>query len=329
MPDATFVVPVAPYHEALLERTLASVQAQTVAAAIVVVRDTQRRGAGWARNEGLKQVTTPFVSFLDADDEVLPQFVERTRAAWQWGRYVYTDWLDEGVPYRAPKCPWINGSRNVITTLLRTDDARAVGGFDEALHGMEDTHFYLKLLSAGVCGVHVEKPLFRYSKDGQRSKVFYNTPAYHAAIQRFNAEFGSRPMAECGGCGGSPYAMPEIANLPVGDAQPGDVLAEALWAGNRAERGRITGRLYPRVSAGKRLYMAPQDIDAAPHLFARIVELPGKPQESDFQKWARGVMQHVVGKPSQPEIMPVQSASVNVPVKADVGTVLRLYAQTR
>lgn len=128
----------------------------------------------------------------------------------------------------------------------------------------------------------------------------------------------------CGGCGGETDV---IDNTPNGEQFEGAVLAQALWGGNQSQRGRITGRQYPRTGNGKRLWVDPRDIDAAPHLFARIVELPGKPQESDFQKWARGAMQHVVGTPSQPEILPVQSAPMNVPVKADVGTVLRLYAQ--
>lgn len=328
MADVTFIVPVAPHHEAQLERTIASIDAQTIPVRRVVIHDRERQGAGWARNQGIAQVNSRYLVFLDADDEVLPEFSERTVAVAQEQRFVYTDWYDEDVPFQAAACPWTANTRNVITTLVATRDAKAVGGFDERLQGMEDTHFYLKLLSAGICGLHVHEPLFRYRPGGQRSVAFYQSPGYHAAVQRFNTEFGSKPMTECGGCGGSPYAMPEIQNLPIGEPQSGDVLAEALWLGNKSERGRITGRLYPRASNGKQLWVAPRDIDAAPHLFARVVEMPGKPQESDFQRFARTAMHQMAGAPSQPEIIPVQHA-VTKPVKPDVQTVLNLYTQTR
>jgi glycosyltransferase involved in cell wall biosynthesis len=68
------------------------VQAQTVDCAIETLVDYGGRGAGWARNRLLERVSTPFVVFLDADDYIEPNFVERCLAVWQPGRYVYTDW---------------------------------------------------------------------------------------------------------------------------------------------------------------------------------------------------------------------------------------------
>lgn len=333
MTDITFVVPVAPNHQRLLERSLASIEAQTVKCEVLVIPDHDRKGAGATRNKGIAQVTTSFIVFLDADDEVLPQFAELTLEIWQPRRFVYTDWYDLDTVTHAPDCPFINNNRSVITTLIATEDARRVQGFDETLTGMEDTHFYLKLLSSGVCGLHLNEPLFRYHPDGVRSKTFFeDKPTFKATVQRFNAEFGGRPMAECGGCGGSPYAMPEVQNLPIGEPQPGDVLAEALWAGNRQVRGRITGRLYPRASSGKRLWMSPKDIDGAPHEFARVVEMPGVPTESDFQRFAKGVMRQMTGMQasSQPEMVPVTAhIAANTTVKADVDKVLRLFQQSQ
>jgi len=42
-----------------------------------VVRQPRTRGLGAARNAGLDLVTTPFVGFLDADDEFTPRALER------------------------------------------------------------------------------------------------------------------------------------------------------------------------------------------------------------------------------------------------------------
>jgi hypothetical protein len=52
-------------------------------------------GPGAARNEGLRQATAPYVTFLDADDEWLPEFLERCMVALDANpdcRLVATSW---------------------------------------------------------------------------------------------------------------------------------------------------------------------------------------------------------------------------------------------
>src|SRR5574342_931428 len=110
MPNATVVIPVAPYHEAVAERSIASVRAQTVPTTLVVVHDTERRGPGWARNQGLAEVQTPYVVFLDADDWLEPQFVERTLRVRKVARYVFTDWYEDEAVKAAPDKPWCGGT---------------------------------------------------------------------------------------------------------------------------------------------------------------------------------------------------------------------------
>lgn len=320
----TFVIPTAPYHDAVLQEALASVHAQTLVCPVVVIKDHHRRGAGWARNEGLKQVDTPFVAFLDADDLIEPTFAEQCLRAYDGRHYVFTDWQTD-TRIEAPERPWAgDGTAHIVTTLLPTNYVRALGGFDEQLPGGEDTDFYWKLTRNGLCGKRLAQALVHYRKGGLRAQQFVNSPHYHDIMRRVVARYERLPMA-CQDCGGN---LLDIDTPPLGERVEGDVLAEALWQGDRPERGRVSRRIY-RGGWNSKLWMDPRDIDAAPHLFARIVELPGKPQESDFQQWARGAMQHVTGKPSQPEIIPVQSAPVNVPVKADVRRVLKLYGQTR
>lgn len=341
MNEVTFVVPAAPYHETLLERALASIEAQTVSSDVIVIRDTERRGAGWARNQGLRQVRTPYLIFLDADDEVLPTYVEHARTAWKSQRFVYTDWLDGDRPFRAPDCPWMANTRNTITSLLATDDVQRVGGFDESLQGMEDTHFFLKLLSSGVCGLHLKETLFRYSPDGQRSKAFYQTADYHALMRRLNHEFKGLRMTQagqnCGGCGGSPYLpLPDTGDTPVGEQQSGDVLAQALWVGNRQQRGRISGRLYPRTSTPAKLWVDRRDIQASPQWFAEIGNAPPTVEdfpggdEDDFARFASQVRTAMNRPFPSPRPIPepplvIPTATDPVEVQPDIGRVLRMY----
>ena len=57
---------------------------------------------------------------------------------------------------------------------------------------------------------------------------------------------------------------------PENEPLPGDVLAQAQWHGNRRETGRATGRLYQRTSYPKMLYVNPDDVNAAPHLWKAV-----------------------------------------------------------
>jgi hypothetical protein len=262
--EVTVVIPVGPYHEAVASNAVASCQLQTVPVSVVVVKDCYGAGAGYARNRGLEQVETPFVVWLDADDTIAPTFVERCLSTFNGSKYIYTDHYagDKLIP--APDCAWVNRTWHCITTLLPTEWARHIGGFDETMVAFEDTDFYLKLVTSGYCGKRLPEPLFHYGDGGQRSKAHMNTPTHDAAMRRFSELYGRRHMA-CGDCG-----TPNIDLPPVGDPLPGDVLAIATWAGNRQERGRATGRLYARSGNGKQMYVAPADIDVSPHLWRRL-----------------------------------------------------------
>lgn len=268
----TFVIPYAPYHEQVVERATASVRRQSIHCDLITIHDSEARGAGWARNQGLALVETPFTVFLDADDEVSPYFAERTLKAWQPKRYIYTDWLSDGERVDAPACPFATGQAHCITALIPTAHLREVNGFDETLKAGEDTDLYLKLMVAGYCGLHLRDPLFLYAKGGLRSRYLVSgvvagkpqyTEAYHQLVRQFNTKYGVKPM---GCCGENPVWEEPIA----GEHLEGDMVVESAWMGNRQVRGVRTGRLYERTGNGKPLWVAPEDAYAMPDLF-RIV----------------------------------------------------------
>lgn len=265
MTDVSIVIPVAPYHADIAQHAILSAQAQTVPCVVIPVYDDESRGAGWARNQGLAQVNTSFVIFLDADDTIDRAFAARCMSVWQPNRYIYSDWMEGTERKNAPACPFVDGSWHVVTTLIPTAYARRVGGFDETLDGAEDTHFYLKLMSAGYCGLRLALPLFNYGDAGQRAKAFVGTQKHTDVLQGFSREFGGTPKMTC--CGNNV----DIDVPTVGDQQPGDVEAMSLWLGNRQERGKATGRLYPRTGNGKRVWVDPRDVAARPDLW-RVTE---------------------------------------------------------
>lgn len=256
---ATIIIPVGPGHESLSHRAVHSAQAQSIPCAVRVIHDTDRRGPGWARNRGAEGVETPFVVFLDADDELLPTFVEQCARAYQRGRYLYTGWWwDERSQQVPAEQPFANGGFHLVTTLLPTQAFHAVGGFDETLPGYEDTDLYLRLMQIGVCGLRVPEPLVRYHRDGQRSASFLARPDHRTIIE------SRGQMSNCG-CGAGPL----VAGDPTGQRE-GDVLATALWPGVRTEPSRADSTRVYRGGNGGKLWINPQDAALRPDLF-RVV----------------------------------------------------------
>ena len=270
MPSLTFITPVAPYHLDLIERVKATVAQQTIPCHHIIVLDTKGRGAGWARNYGLQYVTTDFVSFLDCDDELDPRFAERMLAAFDGRRYVYSDHIQDDRRIDAPCRAWVDRTWHPITTLIPTAWAKQVGGFREDLPGGEDSHFFVKLLSSGYCGKRLAEPLFHYKAGGQRARNWLAMPDFEVMRDAIYQEFGGKHMGCGGGCGDNvPVELP-----PSGDKEVNDELSQAIWGGNRAQRGPATGRLYPRSGNGKLMWVAPEDIDRAPHLWRRVEPAP-------------------------------------------------------
>jgi hypothetical protein len=323
MVDVTVVIPVGPGHERLADRAAASVAGQTHPTACVRVSDSAGRGPGWARNEGLRQVETPFVVFLDADDVIAPSFVARTLAHVQPNRYVYTDWW-EGTRYtRAPDCAWMGGTWHVVTALVPTAAARQVSGFDEDLPGGEDTDFYLKLQFAGVCGFALHEGLFAYTNAGTRGHEFVHGGTLDRVQDEFTRRYGGR-MRNC--CGEPNQDQPQALG-----GHPDGVEAVALWRGNRRQRGAATGYLYPRAGNERRLQVHPADIEASPHLFQRIVRREKRvpswvPADDDdgFEQMARAFADGMgyVTPIATPRPKPLAQAGQPTP---NVARVLALY----
>jgi len=261
----TVITPIAPHHRALYKQAADSVLAQTVPVRHIARVDERGEGPGAIRNRLLAQVDTEYVTFLDADDWLEPSFAQETLAVMQPGRYVYTDWWRDIVPIRVPRMPWCTGNFHLITAVVPTEAALAIGGFDEGLPGMEDTDFYLKLLLHGVCGIHLQKPLVHYRADGGRASHIHATGEVKRIREIIDSRYGGAPVMCCG-------KEIIVDKKPVSVRHDGDVLALAAWGGNSTKTGLVTGRLYPRTGNRKEVWVDPRDAAAAPHHWELVVE---------------------------------------------------------
>lgn len=163
-----------------------------LAPTVQVIRRATNGGVIAARNEALAHVSTPFVVFLDADDQLLPRFVERTLDAWHRSRdrlgFVYSPArrLHVAPAGRLGRHRGYLLSRSFDATalaldnyvcntaLLLTEAVRAVGGYAPEMEqiGHEDWDLFLSLADHGWRGRLVPRPLFCYRiRAGSRNEA--------------------------------------------------------------------------------------------------------------------------------------------------------------
>lgn len=185
-PEVTVVIPAHParVRNGMLRRALDSVWCQTfLPAAVSVAVDTRHEGAAKTRQRALDAVSTPLVAFLDSDDELLPQHLQRlveTREA-LGASFVYS-WFEPvgfgrdplghfGIPFN-PHAP----HHTTMTVLCDTHVAQEIG-FTQQPAGStvanDDWYFildYCKIaIERGLLMTHLAERTWRYHFHGQNS----------------------------------------------------------------------------------------------------------------------------------------------------------------
>ncbi len=223
-PEPTVGVIVPCYrHGIFLDACIASIKAQTVAPAQIVVvddaskdpetiealarfdddpevtvlRQPENSGPSAARNRALAELDTSYVLPIDADDELLPDAIERMlarlEAAPEDVGFVYPHWHHIGNRMDEVRVPAFN-----VWLLMRQNYCGAPGLFDRRLfaeHGLgfaeeivvghEDWDLILELAERGVRGIPADAPTFLYRKQGfsRVNAVDYGPEAFHKTIE--------------------------------------------------------------------------------------------------------------------------------------------------
>jgi len=307
-PVVSIIIPVGEGHEEHVKQALDSVESQTDWRwECVVVDDTPgqnltlqgfpwaklirtgqggRKGPGLGRNLGVKATSAPLIVFLDADDFLLPPFLEETIQLWSPGTYVYTDYWDELGDRKRAK-PFDENHLRVkaihsISFLHERKAWEAAGGIDEDLAGWEDWDYSIAIAAAGYCGIHLNKALLVYRfMEGKRREISSHMSEELAPLIR-----GKWRDIEMGCCGGSrrktpttmrstapaPAAVPPAVEMmaavpnPFAREKPGDhQLVQVRYTGaNQAAqllRSPHTGIRYRYGRAHSILRVNPQDVE--------------------------------------------------------------------
>lgn len=178
--DITVVIATIPIRAKLLRWALASVVLQTFQpAAIVVEYDHERTGAAATRNRALAAVQSPWTAFLDDDDVMLPQHLEKLREAqMDTGADVVYPWPEMvgagdprpdrfGVPFDADELR--RGSYIPVTSLVRTDLAQQAGFHRPPGSDYDDWGFYCSLLDLGAKFHHLPERTWLWHVEGQNT----------------------------------------------------------------------------------------------------------------------------------------------------------------
>jgi hypothetical protein len=230
----------------------------------VLPGDGERHGPAHARNRALAAARGQFILPLDADDYLLAHAVEYLLREYSAGShgYVYGDcytqerdgnFILRSAPDYTQQTYSANGQKyggmdaynlHVVTALIPTHHARAVGGYDEGVDAWEDWSFHLRLAMAGVCGYRLPLPIFTYRVHlGDRMTRFYGgaPELMEKVLVRYRDDTGGIPMAGC--CGGdanlAAMAGDALNDAPLPPAAPmGDGKVRVQYVGD--ERGTQT-----------------------------------------------------------------------------------------
>jgi glycosyltransferase involved in cell wall biosynthesis len=202
------------------------------------------QGAGYTRNCGLERVKTPLVLWLDADDTLHTQALEKMLYQYgKTGQYVYADYRNvepdgSSVVRNSPEYQqdaWHAHALHPVTVLMETEHAREVGGFDQEMSGFEDWDFFAKLAVKGYCGVRWPEPLLNYRlHTGQRRNNAHTKQDELIGLIKGRYERILTEGKQMACCGGSPQIVKQVQ-----DALQAEAGLISSHTGLRAEGGKI------------------------------------------------------------------------------------------
>jgi glycosyltransferase involved in cell wall biosynthesis len=191
--EARRVTVAIPYHaerefNGMLARAIASVDAQTMRpSCLILEEDTTRAGSAATRNRALAKVETDWVLWLDSDDQLMPNAVqllietqERVGADVVSGAAWIPQIPGHAEPTEAISPGWLSAemvqerSRLTVTSLVRADLAKSIGGFEFRSDpgtglNLDDYGFYWKLAEAGATFYRIPEYTFVWNLHGRNT----------------------------------------------------------------------------------------------------------------------------------------------------------------
>lgn len=195
----TFTIIVASYGDAkwndlARERAWPSAEQQDAKAIFVYHADGTQASC---RNAGAEAADTDYLVFLDADDELSPNYIRWMRGAAQKDPGALLTpmvcYVRGGIRARArfwPECDLRNGNWLIIGTAVPRDLFHAVGGFRDDPHGLEDWSLWARCVRHGarISRVHRAVYIAHVNKNSKHHQLREDKDAYVAAYEKVRRE---------------------------------------------------------------------------------------------------------------------------------------------
>ena len=159
------------------------------------VIDQENLGLPAARNTGWRAARTPYVLFLDADNRVEPDFLQRAAEvldAEPGVAVVYSDLMEFGERNGLVEQPQVDlamqlvGNRVDACVLARRDALEQLGGFDASMRGgYEDWELWIRMLGEGFRMLHLPGVGFHYRVRSGSYGDRTDDPLQRAAVVRY------------------------------------------------------------------------------------------------------------------------------------------------
>jgi len=139
-----------------------------------ILLESEHKGPSEARNIGIREASGTYILPLDADDEILPAYIEKAVQIMEENPdtgavYCHAELFgEEQGRWNLPEYSFermLVGNIVFVTALFRKKDWEAVGGFKTNMkHGLEDYDFWLSILEQNKTIYQLPEVLFRYRK---------------------------------------------------------------------------------------------------------------------------------------------------------------------
>jgi hypothetical protein len=137
----------------------------------IKIINQENQGPSSARNNGIRNSIGQYILPLDADDMILPEYIDTCVKILNKNKKispVYCDTIHVGEIQGVEKRPeWAmdrlkDGPFIVNCSMFHRDAFDACNGFDETLKGWEDYDFWIRMGLNGYIGKRIQKPMFIY-----------------------------------------------------------------------------------------------------------------------------------------------------------------------
>jgi glycosyltransferase involved in cell wall biosynthesis len=178
-----------------------------------IITGQPNAGVAVARNRLVTAAATEWIHFHDADDLILPGYVERLVPACDARHDVVScdaDWIDEVTRSlfiawrfdpaelaRAPLRHLLTHAMGLNSSIIRRASWQAIGGCDETLEMWEDADVHIRLARAGARFYHVPEVHTMSLRHGDSLSHDYrkNWACRVAALERYAAAPGAEAVA--------------------------------------------------------------------------------------------------------------------------------------